>query len=339
MYRISKSLHYCSVVTRLVNFSTYSFTSLRRLSSHSSTKYLPISYLNTLPKNNINNSWELLNQAANASEVRYIVLDDDPTGCQTVYNVNVLLKYDIENISNQLKLDEKVFYILTNTRAQTEEYAIQTNTLVLNNINTAIKQINYKKNIRIISRSDSTLRGHYPNELIPLFNLPLYSLYDAIILIPCFFDGGRVTVNDIHYVIEKSKDDNNTSYLVPCALTPFAKDAHFGYKYSNLKQWIEEKTNGNVCAIDVISITIEDIRIGGVDRVYEKLLNITGKKTVIVNAVEQDDLNIVALAILKVNSCTMFIIYLLYVFIYSMYIYVYSKTRCTYTSHELHAYS
>ena len=67
-----------------------------------------------------------------------------------------------------------------------------------------------------ISRGDSTLRGHYPAEVDALgegLGTP-----DAPHVIAPFFEaGGRITIEDTHYVHEGG-------WLVPAAETPFAKD-------------------------------------------------------------------------------------------------------------------
>jgi uncharacterized protein YgbK (DUF1537 family) len=125
----------------------------------------------------------------------------------------------------------------------------------------------------VVSRSDSTLRGHFPAEVDALGaaltpgdpatgrigrkHLP------PVLLVPCFEAGGRYTINDVHYVAEGDE-------LVPAAETPFARDAVFGYRSSNLREWVEEKTEGDVRASEVVSISIEDTRLGGPEAVRSK---------------------------------------------------------------------
>ena len=94
---------------------------------------------------------------------------------------------------------------------------------------------------------------------------------DATIFIPSFFDGGRVTMKDVHYVIEND-------YMVPAGLTPFAKDSHFGYNSSNLIDFVHEKfdmknemKSERGSGRNVFSISLEDIRHGGPDHVANKL--------------------------------------------------------------------
>lgn len=127
--------------------------------------------------------WPKLREAVLMDPRRLIVLDDDPTGCQTVYDINVLLDYSVTSIEEQLKLDDKLFYILTNTRSLGEADAIRVTKLVINNIQTAVKNQRYPHMIQYISRSDSTLRGHHPAEVQAIaeaLNVP----FDNTIVMP-----------------------------------------------------------------------------------------------------------------------------------------------------------
>ena len=124
------------------------------------------SILGSLPKSaNTISLWPKLREAVSLDPRRLIVLDDDPTGCQTVYEINVLLDYSVESIATQLELDDKLFYILTNTRSLTEEDAIKVTKQVIKNVQIATRSIGYPHHIQYISRSDSTLRGHHPAEV------------------------------------------------------------------------------------------------------------------------------------------------------------------------------
>jgi Sugar-binding N-terminal domain len=127
--------------------------------------------------------WPKLREAVQMDPRRLIVLDDDPTGCQTVYDINVLLDYSVSSIEEQLKLDDKLFYILTNTRSLGEADAISVTKHVIDNIQTAVQNIRYPHTIQYISRSDSTLRGHHPAEVEAIaeaLNVP----FDNTIVMP-----------------------------------------------------------------------------------------------------------------------------------------------------------
>jgi uncharacterized protein YgbK (DUF1537 family) len=142
----------------------------------------------------------------------------------------------------------------------------------------------------VISRSDSTLRGHFPAEVDAIAGT--LAMNDAVIvLVPAFIEGGRITIDDVHYLIENQE-------LVPVSDSPFAKDVVFGYQHSNLKKWVEEKTGGRVRASDVGSLSLEDIRIGGPTVVGEKLKACPAGTICVVNAVSYRDLEVVVMGLL-----------------------------------------
>ena len=105
---------------------------------------------------------ELLRREIQESPVKIIVLDDDPTGVQTVHDVSVYTDWDEESIRNGLEEKNKLFYILTNSRGLTEDQTIQVHRTIAENIAKAAKKAGVP--FLVMSRSDSTLRGHYPTE-------------------------------------------------------------------------------------------------------------------------------------------------------------------------------
>ena len=217
-----------------------------------------------------------------SSGISIIVLDDDPTGTQTMFDVPVLTSWGEPEIRNELENKTALFFILTNSRSLMAERANHLAKEIGQNIK--IASVKTGRKTLVISRSDSTLRGHFPNEVDALA-AALGCEHAPQIIIPAFFQGGRFTINDIHYV-------RNGNELVPAAETPFAKDATFGYRSSDLKEYIQEKSSGRIKADEVVSVSIEDIRIGGPKRIYS-ILNSLGKKQIcIVNAVSQSDLDV-----------------------------------------------
>ena len=147
----------------------------------------------------------------------------------------------------------------------------------------------------IVTRSDSCLRGHFPLE--PALVEELLGPFDAWVLAPCFIEGGRVTVDDVHYVKEGET-------LVPVANTPFAKDKAFGFHSSNLHDWISEKfkRSGNESVPHIESISIGELRQEhAVQRVAQKLEGIMSKRSsdvdqpppvIILNAFTTHDIDI-----------------------------------------------
>jgi uncharacterized protein YgbK (DUF1537 family) len=185
-------------------------------------------------------------QAAVAADARHklVVLDDDPTGTQTVHGIPVLTEWSVENLRNEFENDLSCFYILTNSRSIPEESAKALNLEIATNLRAAAGN---EHRFTVVSRSDSTLRGHYPAETDVLEEA--LGPFDATLLIPYFEAGGRYTIDDVHYVAEGED-------LVPASATPFARDAAFGYHNSDLKAWVAEKTSGRVGAENVASLSL-----------------------------------------------------------------------------------
>ena len=66
----------------------------------------------------------LLNKEIELNSVKIVVLDDDPTGVQTVHDISVFTGWDVESLKDGFREDRPLFYVLTNSRgltaAQTE---------------------------------------------------------------------------------------------------------------------------------------------------------------------------------------------------------------------------
>jgi uncharacterized protein YgbK (DUF1537 family) len=223
------------------------------------------------------------------SDKTIVVLDDDPTGTQTCYDVVVLTSWSVALIVGELKKKPSILFILTNSRSLPESSAIELAHEIGRNLREAKKESG--RNITLISRSDSTLRGHFPAE-VDAVATALHASDAVRVLVPAFIEGGRFTINDVHYV----REENN---LIPVSETPFARDAVFGYRHSNMKEWVEEKTRGKVMASDVISISISDIRDGAARQVTEKLRQCKPGDVCIVNACSHQDLAILVMGLLK----------------------------------------
>jgi uncharacterized protein YgbK (DUF1537 family) len=176
---------------------------------------------------------------------KIVVLDDDPTGAQTVQDVVVLTTWEPTALLAELLAPAPLFFILTNTRAMPESEARERTEAACRNLQWAAAEA--QVTLHIINRGDSTLRGHFPAEPEAI-EAGLGQPFDAWLLIPFFEEGGRITRDDIHYVREGG-------VLIPAGETPFARDATFGYQSSNLRDWVAEKTGGAVPASAVVSIS------------------------------------------------------------------------------------
>ncbi len=178
-----------------------------------------------------------------------IVLDDDPTGTQTVHDIPVLTEWSEAAISNELDRGTQLFYILTNSRSFTTDVAKDLGLEIASNIHT-ISSAKGKK-CMVISRSDSTLRGHYPMEIDLLMGV-FKPKHGVQFILPAFLEGGRFTINDIHYVQEGD-------YLIPAGETPFAQDKVFGYTSSDLKDWVIEKSAGKIDMANIHTLSISEL--------------------------------------------------------------------------------
>lgn len=223
-----------------------------------------------------------------AAETRIVIIDDDPTGCQTVRDVPVFMVWDETSIREALARYE-AFFILTNTRAMTADEARKVSREVAENLKRANSG---RYRLVIMSRGDSTLRGHLLPELEPLeVN---FGPFDGLILCPTFFEGDRYTIDDVHCV--------RTSHgLIPVTETEFARDAVFGYTHAALPEWLEEVTQGFFHADRAVSLRTELIR-SGAQAVFEKLMTVSGMSPVVVNALNYADMETVDAAIRKAEN-------------------------------------
>ena len=220
---------------------------------------------------------------------KILVLDDDPTGSQTVYDVPVYTHFDLDDLLSARRDDSKTVYVLTNSRSLHEKESEELHRRLIHNwISADSIAADPGGETLVISRGDSTLRGHYPLETDTIKNT-LSSGIGATILVPAFPEGGRFTMDDIHYVRENH-------LLVPAAETEFARDSSFGYTSSNLRGYVEEKTDGVVDAADVVSISLESLRSGDIDSIARKLIHAPATGAVVVNAVDYNDLKVFTVA-------------------------------------------
>ncbi len=217
---------------------------------------------------------------------KIVVLDDDPTGIQTVHGVSVYTDWTQESIEKGFREENQMFFILTNSRGFTSKET----EVVHQDIARRVQDVSTALNVPyiLISRSDSTLRGHYPLETETLkLTIEEHSniKFDGEIIIPFFKEGGRFTINNFHYV-------QNGDALVPVGETEFAKDRTFGFVSSHLGEWIEEKTNGEYTKKGTIYINLTDLRNENVTKIKEQLMNASNFQKVVVNAVDYVDVEV-----------------------------------------------
>jgi uncharacterized protein YgbK (DUF1537 family) len=194
---------------------------------------------------------------------KIIVLDDDPTGSQTVHSCLLLMRWDVETLRLGLADDSPIFFVLTNTRALTPDRAA-----------TVVREVCHNLKIAIATEGITELGG-----------------FDAHFLIPAFFEGGRITRDSVHYLMVDGIE-------TPVHKTEFARDSVFSYHHSYLPDYVEEKTQGRIKATQVERFLLDDIRQG----TKERLMNLKNNQCVVVDGETQADLDRFALDILLAAS-------------------------------------
>ena len=228
-----------------------------------------------------------------------IIIDDDPTGNQTVYDIPLLTTWSLDVFISEFIKKTPVFFVLTNSRSLDASETLKIYEEIAKNIVKASALT--KQNFTVISRSDSTLRGHFPLE--PDMLKKSFNSEDVItVFIPVMFEGGRVTVNDIHYV-----SDSET--LIPVSETPFAQDHSFPYSKANLKDYIEEKTSGKIESSCVNSFSIEMIRNAHVKTLAKDIIKLPSNTYCVFNSLNYSDLDKVTNALLLAEKAGKKIIY------------------------------
>ena len=218
------------------------------------------------------------------NQPKIIVLDDDPTGSQTVHSCLLLMRWDVETLRLGLKDDAPIFFILTNTRSLTPEAAASVTREVCHHLKLALAAEKIT-DFLVVSRSDSTLRGHYPIETDVIAEE--LGPFNAHFLVPAFFEGGRITSDSINYLIIDGVP-------TPVHETEFARDSVFGYNDSYLPKYVEEKTKGRIKEDTVTRFLLADIRASSLD----SLLQLDNNQCGVVDGENQQDLNNFAVDVL-----------------------------------------
>ena len=212
---------------------------------------------------------------------------------QTVHDISVYTNWDKDSIRQGFEEENNLFYVLTNSRGFTEEQTTKAHHEIAEVVDEVARETG--KEYIFISRSDSTLRGHYPLETQLLkadYEKNTGKTIDGEIMCPFFKEGGRFTIDNVHYV--KYGEE-----LVPANETEFAKDKTFGYTAYTMPEYIEEKTKGEYKAADVTCISLEDIHNMDIDKIEAQLMEVTGFNKVIVNAVDYADVKVFCTALYR----------------------------------------
>jgi uncharacterized protein YgbK (DUF1537 family) len=199
-----------------------------------------------------------------------VVLDDDPTGTQSVANLPVLTRWEVADFTWAFahiaeSESQPAVYVLSNTRSLGPvEAAARNEEIVRNALAAAGESGSAGSRLRLgfVSRSDSTLRGHYPLEpdvIAATVAEVSGEATDGVVMVPAFPDAGRVTIGGVHYMRGTGDDAGK---LTPVSETEFAKDASFGFANSEMAKYVQEKSQGRFAADSVIVLDLNIIRAG-----------------------------------------------------------------------------
>jgi uncharacterized protein YgbK (DUF1537 family) len=235
-----------------------------------------------------------IRQSLEDPALRVLVLDDDPTGVQTMQNIEILTTWEPELVDRTLLEQPRLLYLLTNSRALDEARAVRLTASVVSVLRSAAR----KNQIRFspISRSDSTLRGHYPAELGPLTEL-LAEPPDGHLIVPAYPEAGRIVLNGCHFVY-----DHSQHRYVPVTETDFSKDPTFGFSHYRMADWVEEKSKGAWKSDQVLAITLDMIRKGGPEEVATLLRRAKHNVPIVVDTVSDSDLVVLSAGLLRAEN-------------------------------------
>ena len=215
------------------------------------------------------------------TETKIIAIDDDPTGSQTVHSCLLLTRWDVGTLIEALQDDSPLFFVLSNTRGMDATRAARITRDICVNLKQALDELKKQgKDINpiVVSRSDSTLRGHYPVETDIIAEQ--LGPFDAHFMIPAFFEAGRFTRDSIHYLVVDGKP-------VPVHETEFARDSVFGFSTAYLPDYVQEKTRGRIDSSQVQRFLLDDVR----GDCRERLRSLSDNACCVVDCETQQDLN------------------------------------------------
>jgi uncharacterized protein YgbK (DUF1537 family) len=226
------------------------------------------------------------------NEVLVGVIDDDPTGSQAVHGVQVVTVPDEDACAAAFGGPAGTCFLLTNSRGVGEQAAVELTAEAARCLVAAAGRLGARA--ELVSRSDSTLRGHVLAEVAALSRIRRQAAGaepDAVLFVPAFIEAGRVTASGIHWARAGGE-------FVPVGETEFARDRLFGYAASDLRDFLAEKSRGAIRRDDIATVGLTDIRQGGPDRVRDLLAGQRHGTWVVVDGVEYSDLEAVACGVL-----------------------------------------
>ena len=228
-----------------------------------------------------------------------VVIDDDPTGSQTVHSCPLLLRWDVATLRAGLRHPSPLMFVLANTRALSPVDAAQRNREILDALAAAMQAEGLSsEQVQLVSRGDSTLRGHgvlEPQVLAESWTAR-FGPVDATLHVPAFLPGGRTTVDGVHLL-----------HGEPVHTTAFARDRLFGYSTSDLAAWLEEKSGGAIAQASVARLDLSRLEAAavaradgnpaGFERLVHWLADLRGNRPVVVDATRPQQLEALGAAL------------------------------------------
>ncbi len=195
--------------------------------------------------------------------MKIIVIDDDPTGSQSVHDCLLLLNWNYQTLLEGLRSNSNLLFILANTRSLSEKEVKVRLKEICNNLYKISLDENLQDNLIFVSRGDSTLRGH--NFLEPYLINKYLGPFDATFHIPAFLEANRITIDGKHFV------DG-----IPAHKTTFAKDNIFGYETNDLKKLLYKKSRSKIKLKNIKKLNfIEESSFSELKKFMENLKNNT----------------------------------------------------------------
>jgi uncharacterized protein YgbK (DUF1537 family) len=212
-----------------------------------------------------------------------VVLDDDPTGVQTLAGIRVLLAWDASRIRAALA-GRRAVHLITNSRALSP---VEAQALVASAARDALAGAH---DADVVLRGDSTLRGHLLEEYLGVRDGLALGEEPPLLLVPALPSAGRVTVGGVHLI---ERDGSRT----PLHETEYARDGVFAYRNARLLSWAEERSGGLFRAVDGRELSLEQLRADGPAAVVEAIANLSAARRPAVlapDAVTMADLDVIA---------------------------------------------
>lgn len=220
-----------------------------------------------------------------------IAFDDDPTGTQSVRDLPVLTSWEDADLDWALAQDAPAIYVVTNTRSLAPELAGARVREVAERTLAAARRAG--KQVTMVARGDSTLRGHHPLEIDTIAAVMTEAgegAADLTVLIPAFPAAGRVTVYGVHYYLTGGE-------AIAVGDSEFARDATFGFASSSLPAWVEEKTGGAIRAEDVVTVPVERVRGSSPSEIDALFTDLPAGSVVTPDVASENDLKAIARAV------------------------------------------